>query len=113
MSHVAPITFTLDGQTIPAQAGDSIWQAAKRQGIEIPHLCHSEGLRADGNCRACVVEVKGERALSASCCRQATQGLEVLLQTERVQHSQKMVVELLLSDMPDQGHKWSSDEVGA
>jgi formate dehydrogenase major subunit len=109
----APITFTLDGQTIAAQAGDSIWQAAKRQGIEIPHLCHSEGLSADGNCRACVVEVKGERALSASCCRQATQGLEVLLQTERVQHSQKMVVELLLADMPDAGHKWSSNEVGA
>ena len=112
MSATAPITFTLDGQTLTAQAGDSIWQAAKRQGIEIPHLCHSEGLRADGNCRACVVEVKGERALAASCCRQATQGLEVLLQTERVQHSQKMVVELLLSDMPDAGHKWSSDEVG-
>ena len=113
MSATAPITFTLDGQTLSAQAGDSIWQAAKRHGIDIPHLCHSEGLRADGNCRACVVEVKGERTLSASCCRQATQGLEVLLQTERVQHSQKMVVELLLSDMPDTGHKWSSHEVGA
>ncbi|MEY4364356.1 MAG: Tungsten-containing formate dehydrogenase alpha subunit [Pseudomonadota bacterium] len=112
MSQEAPITFTLDGQAVSAQAGDSIWQAAKRQGIEIPHLCHSEGLRADGNCRACVVEIKGERALSASCCRQATQGLEVLLQTERVQHSQKMVIELLLSDMPDAGHKWSSQDVG-
>ena len=100
MSATAPITFTLDGQTIAAQSGDSIWQAAKRQGIEIPHLCHSEGLRADGNCRACVVEVKGERALSASCCRQATQGLEVLLQTERVQHRDRKSTRLNSSHIP-------------
>ena len=107
-----PIEFTLDGQPITAQPGETLWQAAQRHGVEIPHLCHSDGLCPDGNCRACVVEVQGERALSASCCRQATQGLEVLLETERVRHSQKMVLELLLADMPDAGHKWSSDEVG-
>ena len=114
MKNDAPpsIAFTLDGQPMQARVGETVWEAAKRQGVEIPHLCHSDGLRPDGNCRACVVEIRGERALAASCCRQATQGLEVLLQTERVQHSQKMVLELLLSDMPEKGHKWSSDEVG-
>jgi ferredoxin len=64
-------------------------------------------MRADGNCRACVVEIKGERTLAPSCCRNVTAGLEVLSQSLRARKSQEMVLELLLSDMPDQGHKWT------
>ena len=63
-------------------------------------------MRADGNCRACVVEVKGERTLAPSCCRSATEGMEVQSQSERAVKSQKMVLEMLLSDMPDTGYKW-------
>src|SRR3990167_1708890 len=97
------IPFTLDGQTVEAQAGESILQAAKRHGVEIPHLCFTEGLRADGNCRACVVEIAGERVLSPSCCRNVTAGMDVQTGSERARKSQKMVVELLLSDMPEHG----------
>jgi formate dehydrogenase major subunit len=61
------IPFTLDGREIEAAAGETIWQAAKRIGVTIPHLCWKDapGYRADGNCRACMVEVEGERTLAA------------------------------------------------
>jgi formate dehydrogenase major subunit len=89
--------------------GESILNAAKRNGVDIPHLCYTKGLRADGNCRACVVEIKGERTLAPSCCRHVTFGLEVLSQSLRAKKSQEMVLELLLSDMPDQGYKWTEE----
>ncbi|WP_342619653.1 formate dehydrogenase subunit alpha [Rhodoferax sp. GW822-FHT02A01] len=109
MNEVLPATveFKLDQQTIHAFEGESILKAAKRHGVDIPHLCYKDGLRADGNCRACVVEIKGERTLAPSCCRNATAGMEVLLKTPRVEKSQKMVLEMLLSDMPDTGYKWN------
>lgn len=96
------IQFTLDGTTINAQPGETILQAAKRSGHDIPHLCYKEGYRSDGNCRACVVEIEGERALAPSCCRQPNQGMQVNSQGSRARQSQKMVLELLKSDMPEQ-----------
>ena len=109
LNEVTPVMveFKLDQQTVIAFEGESILKAAKRHGIDIPHLCYKDGLRADGNCRACVVEIKGERTLAPSCCRNATAGMEVLLKTPRVVKSQKMVLEMLLSDMPDMGYKWN------
>jgi len=101
------VEFKLDGNTIHAYEGETILKAAKRHGIDIPHLCYKDGYRADGNCRACVVEVKGERVLAPSCCRSATAGMEVQANSERALKSQKMVVEMLLSDMPDVGYKWN------
>ena len=103
----APVNFTLDGQSIQGFAGESILQAAKRYGVDIPHLCFSEGLRADGNCRACVVEIEGERNLAPSCCRNVTDGMQVKAKSPRALKSQAMVVEMLLSDMPDAGYKWN------
>ena len=103
---VKTVEFKLDQQTVHAFEGESILKAAKRHGIDIPHLCYKDGMRADGNCRACVVEVKGERTLAPSCCRSATEGMEVQSQSERAVKSQKMVLEMLLSDMPDTGYKW-------
>ena len=55
-------SFLLDGRTVDALPGETILQAARRHGVDIPHLCYKDGLRPDGNCRACVVEVKGERS---------------------------------------------------
>ena len=101
------VEFKLNDQTVVGFEGESILNVAKRHGIEIPHLCYKEGMRADGNCRACVVEIKGERTLAPSCCRNVTPGLEVLSQSLRAKKSQEMVLELLLSDMPDQGYKWT------
>ena len=97
------IPFKLDGEPVLAQEGDTLFQAAQRHGVEIPHLCHKEGLRPAGNCRACVVEIAGERTLAASCCRTVAGGMDVQTRSERALKSQRMVLELLLSDMPEQG----------
>jgi formate dehydrogenase major subunit len=104
------ITFTVDQQTIQASQGETILKAAQRQGIDIPHLCYKDGMRADGNCRACVVEIKGERSLAPSCCRAPTEGMQVQAASPRAIKSQRLVLELLLSDMPDRGYKWQVDD---
>ena len=115
LNEVTPrtIEFKLDQQSIQAFEGETILQAAQRHGVDIPHLCYKDGLRADGNCRACVVEIKGERTLAPSCCRSATAGMEVQARSDRALKSQKMVVEMLLSDMPDTGYKWNDGQTGA
>src|SRR5436853_1023295 len=97
-----PIEFKLNGQTVVGRPDEKIIETAKKHGITIPHLCHGGNQRSDGNCRACVVEIKGERALAPSCCRFPTQGMEVTTNSPRALASQKMVLELLLSDMPEQ-----------
>ena len=107
------VAFTLDRQTVHAYEGESILQAAQRHGVEIPHLCFTEGLRADGNCRACVVEVAGERTLAPSCCRTVSAGMVVQATSERALKSQKMVLEMLLSDMPEVGYKWNDAPLAA
>ncbi|MGB1800716.1 MAG: formate dehydrogenase subunit alpha [Gammaproteobacteria bacterium] len=97
------ISFKLNGKDVEAYGDETILQAAKRNDVEIPHLCYKEGYRPDGNCRACMVEIDGERVLAPSCCRKPTEGMDVKSDSERAQKSQKMVLELLLSDMPQQG----------
>jgi formate dehydrogenase major subunit len=97
-----PIRFSLDGVDVEAAPGETIWQVADRQGIEIPHLCWlpKPGYRADGNCRACMVEIEGERVLAASCVRKPTPGMKVQTASERARFSRKMVFELLIGDQP-------------
>lgn len=104
------VEFTLNGQKIQAVAGETILLAAQRHGVDIPHLCYKDGYRADGNCRACVVEIDGERTLAPSCCRNATAGMQVQTSSPRALKSQQMVLEMLLSDMPDTGYKWVGED---
>ena len=104
MSQTIP--FTLDGQALLAQPGETILKAAQRHGVDIPHLCYSDGLRPDGNCRACVVEVAGERTLAPSCCRAVTTDMVVNAKSPRALKSQQLVLELLLADRPEAGHRW-------
>ncbi|MDQ6681446.1 MAG: 2Fe-2S iron-sulfur cluster-binding protein, partial [Pseudomonadota bacterium] len=103
------IPITLNGVAMAARADETLIQTAQRHGIDIPHLCYMEGMRPDGNCRACVVEVKGERVLAASCCRLAQPGMDVTTNSPRALHSQKMVLELLAADMPDRQYKPDSE----
>jgi len=110
---MSTVHFTLNGQAVEAPAGKRIFNIAKDLGIAIPHLCHKEGLAPDGNCRACVVEVAGERTLAPSCCRSATPGMQVRTDSERAVKSQKMVLEMLLADLPEQGYKWLDDRAEA
>jgi formate dehydrogenase major subunit len=97
------VKFVLDGKEVEALEGETIWQVAKRQGIDIPHLCYSPepGYRADGNCRACMVEIEGERVLAASCIRKPSAGMKVKAASERAKTARQMVFELLISDQPD------------
>ena len=78
-----PIEFKLNGRTVVGRPDEPIIETARKNGVTIPHLCYSPTLRADGNCRACVVEVKGERVLAPSCCRYPTQGMEVTTDSAR------------------------------
>ena len=97
------VKVTLDGVEFSASPKETIWELAKRNGTQIPHLCHSDksGYQPDGNCRACMVEVEGDRALVASCIRRVSDGMKVHTQTARARASRKLVVELLISDQPD------------
>ena len=96
------ISFELDGRSVEAQPGESIWDAARRVGTDIPHLCHkpSPDYRADGNCRACMVEIEGERVLAASCKRAPTPGMKVKSASDRAVKARAMVMELLVADQP-------------
>ncbi len=96
------IRFTLDGRDVAAAPGETIWHVAQREGIEIPHLCYAPepGYRADGNCRACMVEIEGERVLAASCIRKPADGMVVSTASERARRSRELVFELLVADQP-------------
>ncbi|MGB8274139.1 MAG: 2Fe-2S iron-sulfur cluster-binding protein, partial [Alphaproteobacteria bacterium] len=96
------IRFTLDGKEVEAAPGETIWQVAKRRGTLLPHLCYSDkpGYREDGNCRACMVHIEGERVLSASCVRKPTPGMKVVTNNERSVRARAMVMELLMADQP-------------
>src|SRR5215218_8727441 len=97
------VKFILDGREVEARPGETIWQVASRHGTDIPHLCYSPapGYRPDGNCRACMVEVEGERVLAASCVRRPTPGMKVQTASERAATSRKLVFELLVADQPE------------
>src|SRR3954449_1956810 len=97
------IRFFLDGEEVEARPGETIWQVANRRGTEIPHLCYTPapGYRPDGNCRACMGEVEGERVLAASCIRKPQAGMKVSTASERAVHARRMVMELLLADQPE------------
>src|SRR5215813_13132600 len=97
------ITLTLDGREVEAEPDETLWQVAQRHGTKIPHLCWhpAPGYRPDGNCRACMVEVEGERVLAASCQRKASAGMKVKTASERAKKSREMVFELLMADQPE------------
>ena len=95
-------TFFIDDREIDIREGESIFRAARRLDIKLPHLCYSPkpGYRADGNCRVCMVEIEGERVLAASCIRTPAPGMKVKTQTDRAKTARKMVAELLITDQP-------------
>ncbi|MBQ66963.1 MAG: formate dehydrogenase subunit alpha [Marinovum sp.] len=114
------IRFTLDGQQVEAERGMTIWEISNGRGLVIPHLCHkpAPGYRPDGNCRACMVEIEGERTLAASCIREPQEGMVVKTDTARAENARKMVVEMLLADQPERdvahdksSHLWDMAEL--
>jgi formate dehydrogenase alpha subunit len=92
------LTLTIDGREVSVNPGVTIYWAAKKLGIEIPHLCYGEDLPPMSSCRLCVVEVEGMRNLAASCSHPASEGMVVRTDTERVKRARRANLELILSD---------------
>ncbi|MEP4379439.1 MAG: formate dehydrogenase subunit alpha [Alphaproteobacteria bacterium] len=105
------IRFTLDGREVTAAPDETIWQVAAREGTEIPHLCYAPepGYRPDGNCRACMVHIEGERVLAASCLRKPADGMVVDTEAERARKARAMVIEMLAADQPDRATAHDAD----
>ena len=104
------VTFVLDGEEVSVPEDSTIWEAANGQGIQIPYLCHKPepGYRSDGNCRACMVEIEGERVLAASCVRNVSEGMIVNSNSARAKTARATIVELLVADQPKVPHDISS-----
>ena len=103
------VNFELNGRKIKAKSSQTLIEIAKHEGIEIPHLCYKSGMESVGNCRACVVEIEGERVLAPSCCRYPSENMKVQTDSARALVSQKMVLELLQSDMPSTAYTLNNE----
>lgn len=95
------ITVEANGRTIQAHEGETILTALKREGIHIPTLCYLEGLPPTGACRLCVVEVDGAPNLVPSCSQPVSEGMKIRTNTPRVLNARRTIIELLLSNHPD------------
>jgi predicted molibdopterin-dependent oxidoreductase YjgC len=94
------VTLTIDGNQVTVPKGTTILKAAQQAGAFIPTLCHDDHLTSTGACRICVVEVKGARALVASCCAEANEGMEVQTASPAVIEARKTILELMLDNHP-------------
>mgnify|MGYP000280092809 CR=1 FL=1 len=91
-------TFTIDNKPVSGVEGASILEVARENGIEIPTLCNMEGLSSSGQCRLCMVEIKGSNRLFPSCVTVVEEGLEVITQSERLLKYRQMILELIFSE---------------
>jgi bidirectional [NiFe] hydrogenase diaphorase subunit len=92
------LKLVIDGKEVSAQAEDTILDAANKNNIEIPNMCYLEGLTSLGGCRLCLVEVKGSTKLFPACTTPASDGMNVIINSERLMKSRKKALELILSE---------------
>lgn len=95
------INLTIDEQSVSVAKGATVLEAARSHGIHIPTLCHHPKLSAFGGCRLCIVEIKGIPRPVSSCTTPASDGMEVTTNTQALKDLRKTVLELLLSDHPN------------
>jgi len=91
-------TFTIDGKPVSATEGESILDVARQNGVNIPTLCHLEGLTPTGQCRLCMVEIAGSNRLTPSCVARPEDGMEVITESPRLLKYRQMILELLFSE---------------
>jgi bidirectional [NiFe] hydrogenase diaphorase subunit len=91
-------TLTIDDQMVSAREDETLLEAARDAGIDIPTLCYLDGVSAVGACRLCLVEVAGSSKLQAACVTKVTEGMEVRTNTERLQQYRRMIVEMLFAE---------------
>lgn len=108
MSADSDITLTIDGQSVTVPDGTTIWDAARKLGIDIPALCHSPLMEPVGVCRVCAVDIGKPGPMPASCIRPAEQDMEVSTQTEAVEAHRKMLTMLMLSEQPEVSRREAS-----
>lgn len=94
------VKLTIDEQCVEVPKGATVWEAARAAGVDVPVLCHDPKLEPAGVCRVCAVEVDGSRLLVPSCVRCAEDGMVVRTDSDRVERSRKMLVELLMAEHP-------------
>ena len=92
------VNIKINNKPYTVPKGSTILEAARYAGIEIPTLCYLKDINQIGACRICMVEVKGARSLVASCVFPVNEGMEIFTNTEKVRHSRKMTLELILSN---------------
>jgi bidirectional [NiFe] hydrogenase diaphorase subunit len=95
---MAAKTLTIDGKQVSAEEGETILQAANEAGIQIPTLCHLEGVYDVGACRMCLVEVAGVNKLLPACTTRVAEGMDVKTNTGRLQKYRRMTLELLFAE---------------
>ncbi len=95
---MAVVTLTIDDRLVTAQEGQLLLQVIREHGIDLPTLCHLEGLSERGGCRLCVVEVEGLSRLPASCVTPVQENMVVRTSSERLIGYRRMLVELLLTE---------------
>ena len=95
----ARVTLSIDGAEVSVPAGSTILDACRARGLDIPTLCYLENLTPVNVCRVCVIEVTGSRVLAPACSRRVEEGMEVQTESERVQHSRRVVLEFLGSSV--------------
>jgi NADH dehydrogenase/NADH:ubiquinone oxidoreductase subunit G len=93
------ITLTMDGKELTIEEGQTLLEAARENGIDIPTICFHEATTANGLCRMCVVEVDGMRLLQPACIVQAAANMKVRTRSERVDRARRTVLEMLASTM--------------
>ena len=108
------VELTVDDRQVTVGEGDTILDACRQLGVEVPTLCYLETLTPVNVCRVCVVEVEGSRALVPSCSRTAEPGMVVRTASDRVRTSRRMVLELLASSVDlslagDDVQRWLGD----
>lgn len=92
------VNITINGFPVEIENGKTILEAADSQGITVPTLCYHKDLCVAGNCRVCVVEVTGQKRLSAACATPCEEGMEILTNSLKVRNSRKHIIELLLTE---------------
>jgi len=95
------INLTIDGKAIQAEQGTTVLEAAKANGIRIPHLCYHPAIKPIGSCRICVVEVKpGPPRPLPACTTVVGEGMEVVTNSERIQKIRRELVKFMLVNHP-------------
>jgi bidirectional [NiFe] hydrogenase diaphorase subunit len=91
-------TLTIDGQEVSARSGQTILEVARENDINIPTLCHLEGLGSVGACRICLVETKSSNKLLPACVAHIHEGMEVVTDSERLRKHRRVILELLFAE---------------